>query len=505
MLLLLVSCLLFEPAGIDFSGKVCCDDTGTDQALDLDGDGVTIADGDCNDQDPDVNPYAPELCDSVDNNCDGLIDQSFTVELGLEERYFDSDQDGYGQDTVFYVCLDTNRWSDKNTDCNDGDSTINPSADELCDGVDNNCSGLIDDADPLVRSPLKYQDLDGDGYGNELEPIYTCEIDGVVLMAGDCNDQNPLVNPGEIEISMDLIDQDCDGLDVQDYSECGSQVEECSEVITLNALLIPLQRVEVGVDPLGRYEILYPFAMMSTEMTQVVYESLGFSNPSVFQDNNSGQNPVDLVTWHEAAMAANVLTTYVNLNYNVSFSECYDCDAVFCEASPEELECTGYRLPTNAEWEYASRAGTLSDFSTDGSNGGDTVVKSDTCDFTDGQFTNISRLSLTDFAWYCANAYSSDDPYNLSTYPVAEKAPNPWGFYDMHGNVSEWVYDTDVGFGFGGSDYWSYTPDSEFGLVRGGAFYDQPDQLSNFYISSQIERYYSQTYSGFRLVRRLEY
>ena len=133
------------------------------------------------------------------------------------------------------------------------------------------------------------------------------------MLAGDCDDQDPSINPGEPEISMDLIDQDCDGLDVQDYSECGSQVSECSEVITINALLVPFQRVEAGLDPLGQYEILYPFAMMSTEMTQVVYESLGFNNPSSFQDNNSGQNPVDLVTWHEAAMAANALTTYVEL------------------------------------------------------------------------------------------------------------------------------------------------------------------------------------------------
>ena len=64
--------------------------------------------------------------------------------------------------------------------------------------------------------------------------------------------------------------------------------------------------------------------MMSTEMTQVVYESLGFPNNSYFQsNNNSGQLPVDMVTWHEAAQAANALTAYVNLTYDVSFSECY--------------------------------------------------------------------------------------------------------------------------------------------------------------------------------------
>jgi formylglycine-generating enzyme required for sulfatase activity len=99
----------------------------------------------------------------------------------------------------------------------------------------------------------------------------------------------------------------------------------------------------------------------------------------------------------------------------------------------------GYRLPTEAEWEYACRAGTTTRFSY-----GD----------------DLNYASLANYAWYWANSYTITKPsggyYESSgryytTQPVGQKLPNPWGLYDMHGNVWEWCLDWYSGSLPGGS------------------------------------------------------
>jgi formylglycine-generating enzyme required for sulfatase activity len=143
------------------------------------------------------------------------------------------------------------------------------------------------------------------------------------------------------------------------------------------------------------------FLMDRHEVTQAEYEKLGkieaFPNPSHFQ---GADLPVEQVTWPQAARYCNARSRLEHLE------PCYNEDTGECD-----FQASGYRLPTEAEWEYACRAATDSDYSF----GGET-------------------RSLGDFAWFADNSAKK-------THPVGRKKPNPWGLFDMHGNVAEWCQD----------------------------------------------------------------
>jgi hypothetical protein len=205
-----------EPAEGDDTGAVGCDETWWPDD-DADGHGragagintCTPADGwvdqggDCDDTDATVNPDGVEVCDGIDQNCDDVVDEGVTV-----DAYDDADLDGFGdpltQDAVCEVPADR---VDNGDDCNDTDPEIHPDATELCNLIDDDCNGLVDDAEDAQEY---YVDADRDGYGGD-EIQWSCEdLDGLVLVTGDCDDLDASSYPGAPEVCDDA-DNNCDG------------------------------------------------------------------------------------------------------------------------------------------------------------------------------------------------------------------------------------------------------------------------------------------------------
>ena len=172
-------------------------------AIDVDDDGFSPPE-DCDDDDNTVNPDAPELCDGIDNNCDGNIDE------GIGATYYgDQDGDDYGNPTnVTQGCVRPAGYVVDNTDCDDTDSDRFPGNPEVCDGKDNDCDGVVDNG---VKTTF-YQDLDSDGFGNALVTQDACSAPaGFVADDTDCDDTDPDKFPGNHEVC-DGKDNDCDGV-----------------------------------------------------------------------------------------------------------------------------------------------------------------------------------------------------------------------------------------------------------------------------------------------------
>jgi hypothetical protein len=184
---------------------------------DNDDDGYTTGDGDCDDTDAAINPGATEVCNSQDDNCDGVIDEGFDVDgdgfksCGPEADCNDSDAAIYPGATE--ICdgadsdcdgdlpeqewdLDGDLWVECNGDCDDGNAGVNPGAIEACNGEDDNCDDQIGGEE---------FDSDGDSY----RPC-----------SGDCDDTDPAVHPLATEDCCDGIDNDCDGLSDSNDPDC---------------------------------------------------------------------------------------------------------------------------------------------------------------------------------------------------------------------------------------------------------------------------------------------
>jgi hypothetical protein len=166
---------------------------------------VTVDGDDCDDGNPDINPDALEVCDGDDNNCDGDTDDDSSIDAQV--WYADLDSDSYGDpSTSVLQCYQPVNHVLNGTDCNDGDTNINPSRPEICNGIDDNCIDGIDEGVTLTF----YQDLDNDGFGDSAVTSMACsQPSGFVFDNSDCNDSNAGINPSAIEVC-DSLDNDCD-------------------------------------------------------------------------------------------------------------------------------------------------------------------------------------------------------------------------------------------------------------------------------------------------------
>jgi large repetitive protein len=207
-------------------------DSGFEEVIsDLDGDGY-LSDEDCDDNNALINPSADELCDGVDNNCNGEVDEEV-----LNIFYEDLDDDGFGNDnSTLESCQTPEGYVTNGNDCNDENDDIYPSAPEQCDNLDNDCDDEIDE-DVVERW---YYDADDDGFGNIEDWMDTCLPDeGYVANSDDCDDDADYTYPDAEEIC-DYEDNDCDNdidedvlltvfldNDLDGYGDSNSMVNTC--------------------------------------------------------------------------------------------------------------------------------------------------------------------------------------------------------------------------------------------------------------------------------------
>ena len=240
-----------SPEDADGDGLDACEDCDDTNAfittpstwfLDQDGDGygdpaVTtdacsapsgyVADAtDCDDGSNSISPGAPELCNGVDDDCDGDTDEDDATDA--VSWYEDADGDGWGDDSTARTgCSALSGEVAAGGDCDDEDPTSSPDGTEICDEADNDCNGTVDDS--ATDASTWYQDGDSDSWGNSAVTLASCDQPGgYVAVDGDCDDAAALVSPSATESCENGSDDDCDGLADCEDGDCAGPI--CGEL-----------------------------------------------------------------------------------------------------------------------------------------------------------------------------------------------------------------------------------------------------------------------------------
>jgi hypothetical protein len=214
-----------------------CDGTRSVNEQDMDGDGWSWCAGDCSPSNPhrapadfdgdgfygcaevpdcddtraDARPGAPERCNGLDDDCDGVADEDA---VDLHTWFLDEDSDGYGAVEVL-ACVAPPGATAAAGDCDDQDPLRHPAMPERCDGLDQDCDNIVDELAPRAEG---WRDLDNDGFGDSSAPVVACVLPpGTALIKGDCDDTQPLVHPGARDLCNE-VDDDCDGKTDEDPS-----------------------------------------------------------------------------------------------------------------------------------------------------------------------------------------------------------------------------------------------------------------------------------------------